>query len=91
MADTSPVFKFDEVKFQEAVVKQEKYLEDFVGKKGHNPFFQINELNKLRERYAKGERSQELFNAAMAYKQTAPAFGKQPEQAKQAESPAVKK
>lgn len=68
-------FTFDEGKFQQAVINQETYLKDFIGKPGHNPFFQLNQLGRMRKDYHKGVRTEQLFDEAMKFLPTPPAFG----------------
>lgn len=69
------IFVFNESKFQQAVQNQEKYLEAFIGKKGHNPFFQLHRLLDMRKEYSNGDRSEKLYSEAMAFKQESPSFG----------------
>lgn len=70
---TAPAtFKFNEQEFLALLEKQENYLKDFVGKRNHNPFLKANELIKMRDAFNDGDRSETLFNAAKALKQTPP-------------------
>lgn len=75
---THTPFKFDEAKFKDLLTNQENYLRDFIGKKGHNPFFALEIVGNLYKRYAKGERTEDLMKAATALEKKAPMFGSVP-------------
>src|SRR5688500_16717592 len=77
-------FKFDEKKFTDHLNAAEEYLHKFQGQKGHNPFFKINEIKAFRERFAAGERTPVLFNAALGIKQTPPLVNSSPTEQSQA-------
>lgn len=86
--DTKPVtsiqFTFDEKKLREHIDKVVEYHNQFVGKKGHNPFFFIRDhVNPLTKRLSEGEKTKELSDAILALKMEAPVVSKAVEPAQE--------
>jgi hypothetical protein len=66
-------FTFDAKKFQEHLNNIKNEQAKFAGKHNHNPFIWINKnVLPLEERFNKGERTKELFDAALAIKAQPP-------------------
>lgn len=65
-------FNFNEKAFVQQIEQQELYLNQFAGKKGYNPFFQLKAINDMRSDFAKGNRTKELYERAASLKQIPP-------------------
>lgn len=66
MADA---YKFDEKAFNDKLTKQTDYLMKFSGKRGYNPYHQIESIRQMKALFDSGVRTKELFDQAAGMKE----------------------
>ena len=68
----TPIFSFDKAKVEAKLSEITSFLEGFAGKRGYNPYFQLNQIKNLRERVNAGEATEALQNQILALEKKEP-------------------